>query len=333
MSQSPNALPQLSAAAERFLRAHGVEPGTLQSIPGDASARGYWRAPAGRVLAQVPHADELLPFLRVQHRFAEVDLPVPRIFAVSLQHRLLLQEDVGFRDLKSALDAGESPDALMARVFPLLLGLAVAAQERIFRPPLPAYDSELLSRELSLFSDWYLRRHLGVCLSNAEQVQLSSLFRQLTSAACQQPRIWVHRDFHARNLLLRPNATLVMIDFQDAVLGPYTYDLASLLWDRYWDWGRARRTGWIERYRCLLQRHGLVVPDAEAFRVQVEVLALQRNLKILGIFCRLAYRDGKTEYLQFLPRFWAYVEDLLAGQDAWRCFVPLFQSWSPCGRP
>ena len=332
MSQSPSHLPQLSAAAERFLRAHGVEPTVLQPIPGDASARRYWRAPGESVLAQVPHADELLPFLRVQHRFAEAGLPVPRILVVSLRYRLLLQEDVGSRDLKSALDAGESPDAIMARVFPLLLGLAAAAQGRVLRPPFPPYDAQRLQQELSLFPDWYLRRHLGVTLSSAEQDQIGMLFSVLLDGARQQPSIWVHRDFHARNLLLRPVGAPVLIDFQDAVLGPWTYDLASLLWDRYWDWGRARRDGWIEQYRCLLQRHGLAVPGAEAFRVQTEVMALQRNLRILGIFCRLAYRDGKSGYLELLPRFWAYVEDLLAGQEAWRRFVPLFRGWSPCDR-
>ncbi|MEY2342608.1 aminoglycoside phosphotransferase family protein [Acidithiobacillus sp. IBUN Pt1247-S3] len=330
MSQSPSDVPQFDPAAERFLRAQGVEPAALQSIPGDASARRYWRASAGRVLAQVPEASELLPFLRVQRRFAAAALPVPKILAVSLQHRLLLQEDVAVQDLKASLDGGEPADEVFARVFPLLLGLAAATQDFCLRPPLPPYDAVRLLQELSLFPDWYLQRHLGISLDAGEQEQLGTLFHELIGAAQQQPQIWVHRDFHARNLLVRANGDVVMIDFQDAVVGPWTYDLASLLWDRYWDWGRARRSEWIELYRQQLRTRGFRVPGVEEFRHQVETVALQRNLKILGIFCRLAYRDGKSAYLEFLPRFWAYVEDLLAGQISWQNYVPMFQAWSPC---
>ncbi len=146
------------------------------------------------------------------------------------------------------------------------------------------------------------------------------------------PKVWVHRDFHARNLFLYANE-LVMIDFQDAVLGPWTYDLASLLWDRYWDWGRERRELWIETYRNRLQGRGFPVPNAQLFRKQTELLALQRNLKILGIFCRLAYRDGKREYLQFLPRFWTYLWDLLAGLPDGHVLQQVFAPWAPDSRP
>lgn len=332
MSQSSSDLPAISPSAERFLRAQGIVPALLRAIPGDASTRRYWRTPCGQVLAQVPDSAELLPFLRVQRRFTAAALPVPQIVAVSLRHGLLLQEDIGTCDLKAALDAGESADAVFTAVFPILQGLAMAARKHHFRPPLPAYDAERLGQELALFPDWYLRRHLALAPAAIPWHPLGELSRQLVAAAQSQPQVWVHRDFHARNLLLRPAGVVVMIDFQDAVLGPWTYDLASLLWDRYWDWGRERRNGWIEAYRQRLGALGVAVPEAEIFRDQVEAVALQRNLKILGIFCRLAYRDGKGEYLDFLSRFWGYVEDLLAGQADWRPYLPLFQAWSPCAR-
>ena len=331
MSQSSLA-PSFSPAAGAFLHAQGVELAALQPIPGDASPRRYWRTGTGQILAQVPEPGELLPFLRVQRRFAAVDLPVPRIDAVSLRHGLLLQEDLGSRDLKAALDAGEAPERVFARVLPLLVGLARAPRYHRPLPFFPVYNAKRLAEELALFPDWYLRHHLQVVLDGREEARLQALFVELVGAAERQAKVWVHRDFHARNLLLRTSGEAVMIDFQDAVLGPWTYDLASLLWDRYWDWGRLRRREWIEAYRQLLQEEGFAVPSAEDFAVQVEVLALQRTLKILGIFCRLAYRDGKVSYLEFLPRFWAYLEDLLTGNAAWQALLPLFSSWSPCSR-
>ncbi|WP_312261348.1 phosphotransferase [Candidatus Igneacidithiobacillus taiwanensis] len=322
-----------SPAAQAFLHAQGVDVAALEPIPGDASPRRYWRTGTQRILAQVPQPAELLPFLRVQRRFAALGLPVPRIDAVSLQFGLLLQEDLGSRDLKEALDAGEAPAALFAATFPLLSGLAKAPRHLRPLPMFPAYDDARLGEELALFPHWYLRRHLQIVLDSAAEARLQTLFAELLQAAARQPKVWVHRDFHARNLLLRETGEVVMIDFQDAVMGPWTYDLASLLWDRYWDWGREQRRAWIESYRQHLQREGVAVPDAADFAAQVEVLALQRTVKILGIFCRLAYRDGKTAYLEFLPRFWAYLEDLLAGNPAWQSYLPLFSPWSPCNKP
>ncbi len=331
MSQSPFASPG-SQAHDRWLQSQGVDPHTLIPLPGDASTRRYFRAEPGRILAWVPDGEELLPFLRVQHRFARAGLAVPRIFGVSAALGLCLQEDLGSCDLKTALDHGENPDSLFAMAFALLLGLATAPTYGVSQPPFPSYDAGRLLQELALFPDWYLRVHRGVTPDPAASAALQSLFAGLVDGALAQPKVWVHRDFHARNLFLYANE-LVMIDFQDAVLGPWTYDLASLLWDRYWDWGRERREQWIETYRNRLQGRGFPVPDAQLFRKQTELLALQRNLKILGIFCRLAYRDGKREYLQFLPRFWTYLWDLLAGLPDGHALQQVFAPWAPDSRP
>ncbi|MHB1281201.1 MAG: aminoglycoside phosphotransferase family protein [Acidithiobacillus sp.] len=319
----------LSSAAAHWLAQQGVMAAQAHAIPGDASGRRYWRLPPGLVFMDAPPPEDILPFLRVQHRFARAALPVPRVLAAQIDPGFVLLEDLGHDDLKGVLDAGSDVDRWMQRAMTLVLNLQQAGQRQAALPPLPFFSPARLQDELILFTDWYLGRYLGLIPSPQQRIALQTLFTGLLDNAAAQPQVWVHRDFHARNLIIRRDTDLLaMIDFQDAVLGPWTYDLASLLWDRYWDWGRAQRDAWALDFLAAHQ-HGVTLSSPTDFLRRVGRMALQRNLKILGIFCRLAYRDGKSGYLDFLPRFWAYVVDALDADPLLQSYQELFALWQP----
>ncbi len=325
----------LPCGASIWLQNLGVgERRSLSPVPGDASARRYWRLGQNLLLAHVPDGEEILPFLRVAYRFARVGLPVPRIHAASVAHGFMLLEDLGREDLKSCLDNADNADVQLHKAMELILKLQTAGRGCNTRPFFSAYGADLLHREMQLFPHWYLRCHLGLKIDLSVQGMLEGLFAGLADSALRQPKVWVHRDFHARNLLFLPSRdALAMIDFQDAVSGPWTYDLASLLWDRYWDWGKGRRDTWISWFHNGLERLGAKPPAPSDFQLQVWRMALQRNLKILGIFSRLAYRDGRTSYLDLLPRFWGYLMEGLENDPQWDGLQKRFLAWAPSGRP
>jgi aminoglycoside/choline kinase family phosphotransferase len=177
---------------------------------------------------------------------------------------------------------------------------------------LPPYDESRLVAEMELMPTWFLQRHLGRTIECEEWDVIESAFRVLLDAAAQQPHCFVHRDFHSRNLLLpvAPETSVGIIDFQDAVYGPITYDLVSLLRDCYVVWPEERVQRWVDAFRQRLVDAGRIDCDASRFRRWFDLMGLQRHLKVLGIFCRLWYRDGKPAYLADLPRVWAYVRDV-----------------------
>ena len=331
---TPNPGERRAAQRHGWLRAQGLDFALAEAIPGDASGRHYWRLPAeGLILMDAAPPEDPLPFLRVQRRFLLLGLRVPRVHGVHLGQGFLLLEDLGSRDLKAALDAGEDADTWMIQAMTVILDLQTGSRRQYPRPPLPSFDAAHIGTELSLFRDWYLGRHLGLALEPETQTRLHACFARLTANALKGPQVWVHRDFHARNLICLAGGGLGILDFQDAVQGPLSYDLASLLWDRYWDWGKQRRRDWAVEFHQAAQRRGLALPRRADFLRDLGRMALQRNLKILGIFCRLAYRDGKEEYLQFLPRFWAYVREAMGADPELRPYQADFAPWAPvpCG--
>jgi hypothetical protein len=173
---------------------------------------------------------------------------------------------------------------------------------------LPAYDGALLDQEMELFREWFLGRHLGLDLSAQEHGVLDETFGFLRERALEQPRVWVHRDYHSRNLMLTPQANPGVLDFQDAVIGPVTYDLVSLLRDCYVSWPRQRVEAWAQGYRQRLHSLGMPgVDDAAAFLGWFDLMGVQRHLKAIGIFARLNWRDGKPGYLGDIPRTLEYV--------------------------
>ena len=214
-------------------------------------------------------------------------------------------EDLGDRTLLPELTLttvdGHYDDAMDA-----ILAMQLAADTT----GLPGYDEPRLVAEMELMPEWFLQRHLGMAIECEEWDVVEQAFRALVDNALAQPQAFVHRDFHSRNLLLTDRDNPGIVDFQDAVRGPVTYDLVSLLRDCYVTWPDERVDAWAESFRRRLDHAGVRVPSREAFLRAFDLMGVQRHVKVLGIFCRLWYRDGKAGYLQDLPRVWAYTRDV-----------------------
>ena len=283
--------------------------GTLRTASNDASFRRYFRvdADAGRTWIAMdapPPQEDVRPFVAVARLFAGAGVSVPRVAQADVARGFLLLEDFGDTTYLSVLDADRA-DALYRDAIDALVRLQAA----IRAGELPAYDAGLLEREMRLFPEWYVARHVQRPLPDDDRQMLERTFGTLAACALGQPRVWVHRDYHSRNLMrLDGAANPGILDFQDAVHGPVTYDLVSLLRDAYVEWDEERVIDWTVRYWEAARRAGLPVADdfGEFYR-DFEWMGLQRHLKVLGIFARLAYRDGKQRYLGDLPRVLRYV--------------------------
>jgi hypothetical protein len=286
-------------------------PFTLAPASADASYRSYWRASLddGGAVASVvvmdapPDKEDLGPWLEVARRLRAAGLHAPEVFAVDRRQGFVLMEDLGTRPYLPELDEARV-ETLYGDALTALLRMQTAVDAR----GLPAYDASRLSAELELMPEWFLRRHLGVTIDCEAWDTIELAFRRLLHEALAQPRVFVHRDYHSRNLLIVPTDNPGIVDFQDAVVGPITYDLVSLLRDCYIAWDEARVETWREAYRARLAEHGVLRVPASQFRRWFDLMGLQRHLKVLGIFCRLWYRDGKPRYLADLPRVWQYAE-------------------------
>lgn len=303
----PWALNQLGLDALAF---SGVE---LAVVAGDASNRRYFRLVAAQrsyILAEAPPATEKNhEFVQVQQALARGGINVPKIFAVDLARGYLLLEDMGDRQLLPELN-DSSVDAAYAQAFTVLEKLAaIPAPE----PNWPAYDRDLLSEELSRFTQWFTHGLLGRVQAESDSVVWKPFAELLVNSALEQPRVLVHRDFHSRNLMVQVSGDLAVIDFQDAVLGPITYDAASLLRDCYIRWPAERVELWARAYYQRLQEAGHLDEGVgvERFLRWFDWMGLQRHIKVLGTFARLYLRDSKESYLRDLPLVLAYTQEIL----------------------
>ena len=305
-------------------QALGRAEAAFSMVAGDASFRRYFRLTDGGcswVLMDAPPAKEdSSPFIDVDQRLRAAGLHAPEILAHDLDQGFLLLEDFGDTMFRELLDE-VSVDRWFPRLFELLGALARDVDAR----GLPAWDRPRLQEELELFTEWYLKRHLHHDWGCQGWDLWEDLCTRLIASAEAQPQVFVHRDFHSCNLLLTPDERIGVIDFQDAVRGPLSYDLASLLWDRYLPWPRDRLEGWMEDFRQL------AVPERDRMHWvrEVDWMGLQRNLKIVGIFARLHYRDGKAGYLDMAPRFFQYLRDVLPRYEEFEAFDALLETL-PC---
>ncbi len=286
--------------------------GELNAAPasGDASFRRYFRfTGAGRSwigMDAPPEQEPLGPFLQVAAQLTAIGLNVPSVYARDEDRGFLLLTDLGARQYLQALGdttlrVGLYTDALEALI-------SLQHKGRHFASQLPPYNETLLRNELALFCDWYLHRQLGLELSSAEVGLWDQLVTVLVDAALAQPGVFVHRDYHSRNLMVTPNRNPGILDFQDAVLGPVTYDLVSLLEDCYFALPESLEQQLIGTYRDLAEDIGLVeVAGMDDFIAAYDLMGIQRHLKAAGIFARLNLRDGKPGYLADIPRTLAYV--------------------------
>lgn len=281
----------------------------LSPASSDASARRYWRTRyRGRSLILMdapPEAGSCDGFVRLARALREVGLNAPEVVAEDASLGLVLMSDLGARHYLDVL-AEHNADRLYGDAIAALIRLQAAGSLE----GLPPYDEPFLRRELLLFDEWLLGRLLALPCSAAECAMLEGIREVLIGAALEQPRVCVHRDFHSRNLMLTDDANPGILDFQDAVVGPVTYDLVSLLKDCYVAWPRARVEAWAFGYFRRAVEAGVLRADAEPqFLRWFDLMGVQRHLKAAGIFARLALRDGKPGYLADLPRTLGYVVD------------------------
>lgn len=319
------AQPERAAAFHQWLQTlvqtHGLLPATVRAASADASFRRYFRVDlvAGSAAATCvimdapPDKENCEPFVRIAQLMQDAGLNVPRILAWDAPQGFMLLDDIGHQTMMDVIDR-QQPQAnhgLYMRALDALLGLQQSSRPGV----LPAYDNALLTRELSLFPDWYLTQHRQLDLDSTQRDMLAKTFETMVQRNLAAPKVFVHRDFMPRNLMMPHDADetrLGVLDFQDAVYGPITYDIASLMRDAFlsWDedfvlditiryWERARQLGLMD----FEDWHS----DFGAFYRAVEWMGLQRHLKVAGIFARLTLRDGKPKYLADAPRFINYI--------------------------
>jgi aminoglycoside/choline kinase family phosphotransferase len=287
----------------------------------DASFRRYFRVHRdGRsyiAMDAPPPQEDCRPFVKVAALLAAAGVHTPEVLAQDLEHGFLLLSDLGTRSYRDVLDAGNA-DTLFADAEAALLRWQLASRPGV----LPEYDRAFLRRELRLFPEWYLGRHLRLELEPAEIQVLEQGFTALEDSALAQSRVYMHRDYMPRNLMLsEPNPGV--LDFQDAVFGPISYDIVSLYKDAFLSWEPERVDAWRARYWQHACHARLPVPDDYAeFSRAFDWMGMQRHLKVLGLFARINYRDGKSDYLQDTPRFMAYVRQVCT---LYREFTPLLK--------
>jgi aminoglycoside/choline kinase family phosphotransferase len=302
---------------------------SLVPVSGDASFRRYFRikaAPGTLVVMDAPPPQEdCKPFVDVAHSLTKAGLNVPKVLAQDLTQGFLLLTDLGPTTYYDRIQEGIDEVSLQKMYRDALV--ALVRMQSTETASLPVYDTTRLKQELGLFVEWYVIVHCKVNLAATALAGLDQVFDLLVARNAAQPRVFVHRDFHSPNLMLceraEHGANPGILDFQDAVSGPMTYDLASLVMDARTTWDEPQQLDWAIRYWELARQNGLPVPtDFADFHQDYEWMGLQRNLRILGVFARLNHRDGKVAYLAHMPRVNQYVRQV-AGR--YLAFKPLLR--------
>ena len=321
------------ALSQWLTTAQRVPVGALAPASSDASFRRYFRVTLAADWQDVPRAATLIamdapppmedcrPFVHVANLLEHAGVHVPHIMAADIAQGFLLMSDLGTRTYASALH-DDSAGALYGDALDAL----VEMQKLDCEDALPPYDDALLRRELALFPDWYIARHRERTLSDAQRTTLAGVFDAIVANNLAQPRAFVHRDYHSRNLMVTsPNPGI--LDFQDAVFGPITYDLVSLLRDAYVEWPEERQIDWAVRYFERARKAGLPVGrDFGTFWRDFEWMGVQRQIKVLGIFARLKVRDGKAGYVADMPRVMGYLRRAAARYPELDPLLPLLDA-------
>jgi aminoglycoside/choline kinase family phosphotransferase len=283
----------------------------------DAGFRSYWRGrvhagaalPEGDaiVMDSPPELEDPRPWLRLRDVLDAGGVRVPRVFQADPERGFLLLEDLGRDTVLQAVEAGHADaDAMFEAAFDQLLKI----QALPCPDDLPPYDEAFLSRELRLFDEWFLGRHLGVELDCGDLERLDLAYRRILDNVLAQRQVFIHRDFMPRNLMPAEGG-LAVIDFQGALRGPIAYDPISLFRDAFVSWPEDRVEAWLARYHARAVAAGIPLPDYARFRRDADFAGLQRHIKILGLFARLNHRDGKPKYLADAPRFLGYLDLVL----------------------
>ena len=299
---------------------HGLDAATVQPASADASFRRYFRAATAQgsriIMDAPPEKEDCRPFVAVNRLLASGFVNVPAILEWDEARGFMLLADLGHHTLLSTLVTDQPGDAGNRARYRAASEELVRLQAVPAAGVLPAYDDALLQREMDLFPEWYLGQLRGITLDDTQRGHLERIFATIKAQVAGQARVLVHRDYHSRNLMADPAdpaARPGVIDFQDAVHGPITYDLVSLLRDAYVMWDEDVQIDYAVRHWEAARKAGLPVPaDFGEFWRDFEWMGLQRHLKVLGIFARLAIRDGKRQYLDDIPRVWTYAHRVAA---------------------
>jgi hypothetical protein len=304
--------PRLDLARRWLSDDLGLDGYTLAPASSDASFRRYFRVTMGGntliLMDAPPEKEDSRPFVVLARRLGESGVSVPRVLEADLDRGFLLLTDLGSTHYLAALEEG-SRDSLYGDALDALLRM----QAGVPTEGLPTYDERLLRFELGIFREWFLARHLGLSLTDAESGALAEAEDALVASALEQPRGFVHRDFHSRNLMVLPQGNPGVLDFQGALIGPVTYDLVSLLRDCYIDWPPEYVDATALGFQRRLEASGVLPETApETFLRWFDLMGVQRHLKAIGIFARLSHRDGKPHYLGDIPRTLGYVRQVAA---------------------
>ncbi len=284
----------------------------LTAITNDASFRRYFRiiidGVSHIVMDAPPDKEDCRPFIDIANRLTTSGLNAPKIIASNLTQGFLLLTDLGSQLYLESLDTTK-----VDKLYKDAINSLVTIQVKTTNDSLPIYNHTLLHNEMNLFTDWLVDKHLNLSLSKIQQAELATCFELLSQSALSQPQVFVHRDYHSRNLIVTSHNNPGILDFQDAVIGPITYDLVSLLRDCYVNWPRKQLNEWLEYYHILIYQNGLVKSIAkDNFLRWFDWMGIQRHLKASGIFARLYHRDGKSGYLKDIPRTLNYIVEVTA---------------------
>jgi len=278
----------------------------LQPASADASFRQYFRVTSNKdnktyiIMDAPPEKEDCRPFLQVTELIRNIGVNAPAILSMDLKRGFLLLDDLGSKPYLDHLDENNADELYIDAIDALIKMQRIDAI-------LPVYDEQRLQTEIDLFETWYLNRHLNIQLSRTQKALLNKVFKSLIQNALEQPQVFVHRDYHSRNLMITEENNPGVIDYQDAVIGPISYDLVSLFKDCYIEWPREKIELWLELYLARITPARFI--DRQTLVRWFDLMGVQRHLKVLGIFARLNYRDGKAQYLNDLPLTLKYIVD------------------------
>lgn len=302
---------------------------SLEKASSDASFRSYYRIQGAKssyiVMDTPPQQENNAAFIDIQKRLAQVGVKVPEIFAYEEELGFLLLSDLGQQNYYMALQTDLEPQVLQA-MYRLAIDELVRLQQANSEG-LTVYDAPRMLEELTLFEEWYIKQHCKTELSATEKQNLHTLFNRLVQDNVQHGQVLVHRDFHSPNIMMPTDSSLQpgIIDFQDAVIGPITYDIASLVMDARHSWNEEQQIDWAVRYWQAAQQAGLTIDsDFANFHRAYEWMSVQRNLRILGVFSRLALRDNKPHYLDHIPRVTQYLRQVFVRYEEFKALRTLF---------
>jgi N-acetylmuramate 1-kinase len=328
-------MPLLLSFVQHHARQYGLDAATIAPASADASFRRYFRI-LGKaaqdkqtsyiIMDAPPSHEDCKPFIKVAVLLSTAGLNVPKVLEQDLTQGFLLLKDLGSTTYLNALQSGADHRPLYADAITALVTLQVASSiDATSATALPAYDAVKLKQEMALFEEWFLIKHHNITLNDRERALLQVAIKLISDACTLQATVWVHRDYHCRNLMVTNIGNPGILDFQDAVHGSYTYDLVSLLRDAYIDWPEEAQIELALSYWKKAQAAGVPVPEdfGELWR-DFEWMGLQRHLKVLGIFARLYHRDGKDGYLKDIPLVMQYAQRVAQRYDGLGILVRLF---------